>query len=475
MVSGPEHLRANDPRLPVLHAVLATGHSQTTRAVLAEVAGVSKRSVINVIGELSESAVLAREPVRLGPACGLVLSIALGSESMRGGLLDANGTLHHESKLKARPGQLDQTPHELLGRIRRLAYDILGRGLSDASLRVGQSRALRMLGFNVAWPCPIDRRGFTRGRVLSNVEWHVPRPGDPERLSLAQHAAEALGPPFAEHLERASAINDANADALSVAFDHARSRALQPDETDAPRVILTVRIGGGLGAAIVELATHRSNVLAFIDARLMVGTNGYAGELGHLPISPTTVTEITKDAPEGLAAIDFKHWSCSCGGHGHLESLASGTAFARRMEASGHQLMNDDARAIARTRELIQDRGNVHAQRALMDCGRLVGRALANPILMHDPHTVALTGYFADEQIVKGILRERGIWGSTIGDTVAIEALEHDRYAFNAARGAGLAVVRRLVMRELPRLLSTTTVDALTFPFDAEHLELMSR
>jgi len=465
-------MRSNDPRIPVLNAVLATGAHQMTRSELAEVAGVSPRSVMNVIRDLGELAVLERDPLRLGASCGLVLCIALGSESMRGGLLDANGTLHSQAKVPAMPGQLDLSPDELLERLRTLATEIMAQGLDDPGLLVGGDGTLRMLGVNVAWPSPIDRRGFPRGRVLSHLDWHYPRAGEPERRSLAEHIALTLGPPFSDHPDRVSQINDANADALSVAFDHARSRALERDETDAPRVILTVRNGGGLGAAIIELATHKHDVLSsFIDARLMVGTNGYAGELGHLPISLATVQEITKDPPEGLAPIDFRGWRCSCGGHGHLESLASGMAFARRMQASGHEVMNNAARNTAQTRALIRNRDDQRSQRALVDCGRLIGRALANPILMHDPHTVALTGFFADDQIVRGIHLERGIWGSTIGDTVTIDHLKGDRYAYNAARGAGLAVVRHRVMRQLPRLLRSETVNELTFPFEPAHLE----
>ncbi len=464
------HLRKNDPRIPVLNALLATGATRTTYQQLAEVAGVSPRSVMNVVADLGAMGVLERGPVRMGPACGLVLSMALGSESLRGGLLDANGTLHHAQSSRAMPAQLALAPDQLLSRVRRLATRILASGLNDPALHAGGRRELRMLGVSVAWPSPIDRRGYPRGRVLSNVEWHMELPGDTQRRTLAMHAAIALGPPFSEHVDRSSAINDANADALTAAFDHARARALMPDEADAPRVILTVRIGGGLGAATIELATHRRNVLSFIEARLMVGTNGFAGELGHLPISGATVKEIEANPPEGLARIDHKRWVCSCGGHGHLEALASGTAFARRMQASGYEVMNDRARAIRRTQALIADRGSAHAQRALFDCGRLIGRALANPILMHDPHTVVLTGYFADAQVARGVERERAIWGNTIGDTVIIENLGREHYAYNAARGAGLAVVRRLVMRELPQLLRADTVKRLTFPFGDRHL-----
>jgi len=475
MVRPRSNPRSNDPRVPVLNAVLATGGRQTPRKALAEVAGVSPRSVMNVIRELSELGVLERDPLRFGPGCGFVLCVALGSESMRGGLLDANGDLHHKTTMTAKPGQLDLSPDELLERVLNLVTKIMASGLADRSLHVGERRALRMLGVNVAWPSPIDRRGFAPGRALSSPDWLVPRPGEAEPRSLGEHVASTLGPPFSDNAERVSAINDANADALSVAFDHARARAFESDETDASRVILTVRVSGGLGAAIIELAPHKRNALSsFIDARLMIGTNGYAGELGHLPISLATVQDITRAPPEGLDPIEFDRWACSCGEHGHLEALASGTAFARRMDASGHhEVMGDDARA--RTQALIRDRSNAPAQRALLDCGRLIGRALANPILMHDPHTVALTGFFADQRIVRGVELERGIWGSTIGDTVAIEHLKADGYAYNAVRGAGLAVVRHRVMRELPRLLRHETVEKLTFPFEPVHLETMRR
>jgi len=266
---------------------------------------------------------------------------------------------------------------------------------------------------------------------------------------------------------------------MAVAFDHARDPALQndeSDESDVPRVVITVRIGGGLGAAIIELAAPSHNRLSsFIDARLMAGTNGYAGELGHLPISAPTVRDITRGAPDGLAPIDVENWSCSCGGYGHLEALASGTAFARRMEASGYELMDAAARFKTRTRELIRDTGDAKAQRALQDCGRLIGRALANPILMLDPHTVVLTGFFADEQVKRGIERERGVWGSMIGDTVTVDCLEGDQYAYNAVRGAGLAVIRDRVMRELPDLRQPESVHERTFLFEDAHLQVIAR
>lgn len=145
------------------------------------------------------------------------------------------------------------------------------------------------------------------------------------------------------------------------------------------------------------------------------------------------------------------------------------------MEASGHKVMDSAARASKLTRKLIDDRGNPHAQRALLDCGRLIGGALANAILMHDPHSVWLTGFFADEQIVRGIERERWAWGGLIGDTVTIKHLTGNNSADSAVRGAGLEVVQRRVMRQLPQLLSPAGLEQITFPFEQTHLRAMPR
>jgi len=161
---------------------------------------------MNVIRELHEHGILERGPLRLGPGCGLVLSFALGSESLRCGLLDANGALHHQDHAPAMAGQLDLSPDELFERMSNLAAKVMTEALDDTALHVGGRRALRMLGVTVAWPCPIDRRGFTHGRILSHNGWHHALASDPQRRSLADRIALALGEPFSEHANCASPL-----------------------------------------------------------------------------------------------------------------------------------------------------------------------------------------------------------------------------------------------------------------------------
>ncbi|WP_313638367.1 ROK family protein [Paenibacillus sp.] len=64
---------------------------------------------------------------------------------------------------------------------------------------------------------------------------------------------------------------------------------------------ICVALGTGVGGAIV------------VDGRLVHGTWGGAGELGHM-------------------SVDFKGPICVCGGKGCLEHYASGTSIARRMQ-----------------------------------------------------------------------------------------------------------------------------------------------
>jgi glucokinase len=82
------------------------------------------------------------------------------------------------------------------------------------------------------------------------------------------------------------------------------------------RDFVYVTISTGIGGAIVA------------DGRLIRGTSGTAGEIGHWPVDP--------DGPR-----------CGCGANGCIESIASGSAIARAFGANGA----DDVFAAARRRD----------------------------------------------------------------------------------------------------------------------------
>jgi len=143
-------------------------------------------------------------------------------------------------------------------------------------------------------------------------------------------------------------VNDAEAGAIA-------EHAARATAGRAVRNLLYVTVSTGIGGAVVA------------DDRLVRGAHGLAGELGHYVM-----------ADEGR---------CSCGGVGHLEALASGTAIARRAarELAGTPA---DARAVA----LAAAAGDEAAARILVDAATLLGRALALAALTVDPDVVVLGG-----------------------------------------------------------------------------------
>ncbi|ANB05063.1 ROK family protein [Streptomyces ambofaciens] len=124
-----------------------------------------------------------------------------------------------------------------------------------------------------------------------------------------------------------------------------------------PRDFLHVSAEIGIGAAVV------------VDGRLLRGTRGFAGELGHVPVRP--------DGPE-----------CACGGRGCLEQYAGEKAVLR---AAGVEPGEDRVGLLAgRATE-----GDEAVRRALSDAGRALGIALTGAVNLLDPESVVLGGALA--------------------------------------------------------------------------------
>lgn len=136
------------------------------------------------------------------------------------------------------------------------------------------------------------------------------------------------------------------------------------------RTLVMVTVGTGIGGGIV------------LDGRPFVGANGFAGEIGHVPLDPAGPT-------------------CSCGKRGCLEILASGTAIGRygREAADG-----DASSALARAHGEIDGRlvtrlatdGDGAAREALARAGRWLGVGIAALIDVIDPDVVVVGGGAAD-------------------------------------------------------------------------------
>jgi len=266
-----------------------------------------------------------------------------------------------------------------------------------------------------------------------------------------------------------NALNDANAAALAIAFDESRRRADEPPDQHW-RVAMVVRIGGGLGASTILLAPHDPAHLSFRRSTLISGTDGLAGELGHLSIDRSIVRERNKaNGFSDLAPIDYEHAQCSCRAKHHLEAFASGRAYVDRLQASGYQIADDSRPQRGLIRSALTTDLDPLQEQALKDVGRIVARALASPILMLDPHSITLTGSLAIDAVLEGIRAERNTWLNAAGRSVSLTAKPDP---FVGVRGAALAVIRRSVYRSY---LEGKSWDGPPVPFGSSDLDRLEK
>lgn len=138
--------------------------------------------------------------------------------------------------------------------------------------------------------------------------------------------------------------------------------------------VLGVTLGTGVGGAL------------WMGGALMTGAHGAAGEIGHLP--------------------GFGNRMCSCGERGHLETLASGWAIARRFtEISGRVMTAKD------TTEAAHD-GDRRAASVLSEAGHALGHAAVLTAGLIDVTTVVIGG---------GVSQAWEYLEPAIGETLAAE------------------------------------------------------
>lgn len=119
--------------------------------------------------------------------------------------------------------------------------------------------------------------------------------------------------------------------------------------------VLGITLGTGVGGSL------------WLNSALYGGQFGAAGEVGHIP--------------------GFGDLPCTCGGHGHLETLASGLSIVRRYrEASA--LPVTGAIDVARQ----ADRGDTDALRVFEEAGAALARAILITVGLVDVSTVVIGG-----------------------------------------------------------------------------------
>lgn len=167
------------------------------------------------------------------------------------------------------------------------------------------------------------------------------------------------GQPIAATLNAATGlpvavVNDVQAHALG----EARWGAAKDTST-----CLVIAAGTGLGGAVIA------------QGRLLRGKHGYAGEVGH----------ISSSQAHGIP--------CSCGGMGHVESVASGSGIeARYAEAAG--LADGECLSGAEI-SLLASQGDATAKRVIVRAGVALGETIADLTNVLDPEVVVVSGSVA--------------------------------------------------------------------------------
>ncbi|WP_161632194.1 ROK family protein [Nakamurella lactea] len=126
------------------------------------------------------------------------------------------------------------------------------------------------------------------------------------------------------------------------------------------RNMLGVVLGHGIDGALV------------IDGRMMVGTTGNAGHIGHVCVDPY--------GPP-----------CACGGRGCLQAVAGGAAIAEWARTHGGSDPAADARAVTEAAR----RGDPVALATLRRAGEAIGQAVAGAVTLLDLDVVVLGGPLA--------------------------------------------------------------------------------
>ncbi|MFI6206104.1 ROK family protein [Streptomyces sp. NPDC051041] len=313
----------------VMHTVSAGG--PLSRAAVASCIGLTRAAVSSLVDELIRSGLLEElgpeRPGRVGrPGSALAVSgrgpagvgAEVGVDHLAVCAVDLRGQVRARAvRYGANRGRSPEpVAGELAGLVRRVVAEAEGQGLWPAGLAVAVPGLVARDARTVVRAPNLDWQDTDLGALL---------PGD---LPL-------------------TVDNEANFGALAELW--------LGDGT--PRDFLHVSAEIGIGAAVV------------VDGRLLRGTRGFAGELGHVPVRP--------DGPE-----------CACGGRGCLEQYAGEDAVLR---AAGVAPGEDRVGLLAGRAA----QGDEAVRRALRDAGTALGIALTGAVNLLDPDGVVLGGALA--------------------------------------------------------------------------------
>lgn len=308
-------------------------HGALSRSELARRTGLSRTTLSEITSELLRRGAIVvadtdaatrsgsgrpAERLALDPASGQFLGVDFGHRRVQVAAADAS----HEIIAQAVHRYGDDTPWE--DRIQQ-AFALIQRMSEQTGVHFG---ALQGIGIGVPGPYTVSGTGS----VTASWRKH-PAPVGVDAAFFARFGA----PVVVDNNARLAALAEAIA---------------RPDAVDN---LVYLRLSDGVGGGLV------------IAGRLVSGSHGYAGEIGH----------ITAD-PQGLV--------CRCGKRGCLETVASVPAILRACRHAGADA--DSLETLSRA----VHRGDPVVDRVLRDVGTTVGRVLGGVAMTLNPREVVIGG-----------------------------------------------------------------------------------
>lgn len=261
----------------------------------------------------------------------LTLGIDIGGTNTVFGIVDANGHILEK-------GSIPTTAFPTFPNYIKNLHDAVSEILKNANIPY-----YRIASIGVGAPCINTETGVIEGAV--DLPWTSPLP-------LIEELTARFGLP-------AACENDANAAALGEMY-YGAARGMKN--------FIMLTLGTGVGSAII------------CDGRLLQGTRGLAGELGHT---------IIRRGPEARP--------CTCGRKGCLETYTS----ARGVVLTAKELMRDtDTPSILRESEDIDakaigeaaETGDVLALETFRLTGEILGEACADFTAFSSPEAFIIFG-----------------------------------------------------------------------------------
>ncbi|MGY0235616.1 ROK family protein [Longispora urticae] len=339
-------------------------HGARTRAELISLAGLSRPTVSAALADLAATGLLTEDApgttgpaggrpaavFRLSRAAGLAVGVDIGRRHLRVAVADLGHTVLAEEAVRL-DRDADDHPHA--------ALDLAVRQIDAVLASVGADRS-EVLGVGLGIPAPVTDAGRIGSPALLPA-WAalVPREELSGRLSGLPVRVD----------------NDANVAALAE-YVWGAGR----DCAD----LVYVKVATGIGAGII------------LNGRLYRGTDGTAGELGHV-------------------TLDVNGPVCRCGNRGCVELWAGGRALLDQARVTLPDLggLTDlVAQAAA---------GDPGCRRLLLDAGRYLGYALGGLSNLVNPGRIVVGGELGVSELLLEPLR-RGLAETAMA--AAVEAVE---------------------------------------------------